>query len=54
MLMALAVVVAIGLPYYLSSQKASALDVKTKASRTEEAAFKSKSVTRRKGPQGQG
>ncbi len=31
MLVALAIVVAIGLPYYRSSQKASALDVKTKA-----------------------
>jgi hypothetical protein len=45
MLLALAIVVAIGLPYYLSSQKASALDVKTKALKTEEAAFKAKSVT---------
>jgi Tfp pilus assembly protein PilO len=45
MLLVLAVVVAIGLPYYLSSQKASALDAKTKALRTEEAAFKTKSVT---------
>ncbi len=45
MLLALAVLVAIGLPYYLSSQKASALDVKTKALKTEEAAFKAKSVT---------
>jgi hypothetical protein len=45
MLLALAVIVAIGLPYYLSSQKASALDVKTKAIKTEEAAFKAKSLT---------
>jgi hypothetical protein len=45
MLLALAIVVAIGLPYYLSSQKASALDVKTKALKVEEAAFKTKSVT---------
>jgi hypothetical protein len=45
MLLALAILVAIGLPYYLSSQKASALDVKTKALKTEEAAFKAKSVT---------
>jgi hypothetical protein len=45
MLLALAIVVAIGLPYYLSSQKASALDIKTKALKTEEAAFKAKSVT---------
>jgi Tfp pilus assembly protein PilO len=45
MLLALAVVVAIGLPYYLSSQKASALDAKTKALKTEEATFKAKSVT---------
>jgi hypothetical protein len=45
MLLVLAVLVAIGLPYYLSSQKASALDVKTKALKTEEAAFKAKSVT---------
>jgi hypothetical protein len=45
MLLALAVLVAIGLPYYLSSQKASALDVKTKALKSEEATFKAKSVT---------
>jgi Tfp pilus assembly protein PilO len=45
MLMALAVIVAVGLPYYLSSQKASALDTKTKGLKTEEAAFKAKSVT---------
>jgi hypothetical protein len=45
MLLALAVIVAIGLPYYLSSQKASALDVKTKALRAAETAFKAKSVT---------
>jgi hypothetical protein len=45
MLLVLAVVVAIGLPYYLSSQKASALDVKTKALKVEEAAFKAKSIT---------
>jgi hypothetical protein len=45
MLLALAVIVAIGLPYYLSSQKASALDEKTKALKTEELAFKAKSVT---------
>ena len=45
MLLALATVIAIGLPYYLSSQKASGLDVKTKALKTEEAAFKAKSVT---------
>ena len=45
MLLALAVVVAIGLPYYLSSQKASALDVKTKALKAEETALKAKSVT---------
>lgn len=45
MLLALAVLVAIGLPYYLSSQKASALDVRTKALKTDEAAFKAKSVT---------
>jgi hypothetical protein len=45
MLLVLAVIVAIGLPYYLSSQKASALDIKTKALKTEEAAFKTKSMT---------
>jgi hypothetical protein len=45
MLLVLAIVVAIGLPYYLSSQKASVLDVKTKALKAEEAAFKAKSVT---------
>jgi hypothetical protein len=45
MLLALAVIVAVGLPYYLSSQKASALDVKTKALKADEAAFKAKSVT---------
>lgn len=45
MLLALAVLVAIGLPYYLSSQKASALDARTKALKTDEAAFKAKSVT---------
>ena len=45
MLLVLAIVVAIGLPYYLSSQKASALDVKTKALKAEETAFKAKSVT---------
>jgi hypothetical protein len=45
MLMALAVAVAIGLPYYLSSQKASALDIKTQSLKTETAAFKTKSVT---------
>ncbi len=45
MLVALAIVVAIGLPYYLSSQKSSALDVKTKALKAEETAFKAKSVT---------
>jgi hypothetical protein len=44
-LLALAIVVAIGLPYYLSSQKASALDVKTKALKAEEATFKAKSLT---------
>jgi hypothetical protein len=45
MLLALAIVVAIGLPYYLSSQKASALDVKTKALQAEEKTFKAKSLT---------
>jgi hypothetical protein len=45
MLLVLAVLVAIGLPYYLSSQKASALDVKTKSLKADEAAFKAKSVT---------
>jgi hypothetical protein len=45
MLLALAVVVAIGLPYYLSSQKASALDVKTKALKADDTAFRAKSVT---------
>jgi Tfp pilus assembly protein PilO len=45
MLLALAVLVAIGLPYYLSSQKASALDAKTKALKMEESTFKAKSVT---------
>jgi hypothetical protein len=45
MLLALAVVVAIGLPFYLSSQKASALDIKTKALKAEAAAFKAKSVS---------
>jgi hypothetical protein len=45
MLLALAVIVAVGLPYYLSSQKASALDVKTKTLKADEAAFKAKSVT---------
>jgi hypothetical protein len=45
MLLALAVIVAIGLPYYLSSQKASALDVKTAALKAETAALKAKSAT---------
>jgi hypothetical protein len=45
MLLALAVIVAIGLPYYLSSQKASALDVKTAALKSETAALKLKSGT---------
>jgi hypothetical protein len=45
MLLAVAVLVAIGLPYYLSNQKASALDVKTKGLKSEEAAFKAKSIT---------
>jgi hypothetical protein len=45
MLIALAVAVAIGLPYYLSSQKASALDVKTQSLKAEAAAFKTKSAT---------
>jgi hypothetical protein len=45
MLLALAILVAIGLPYYLSSQKASALDDKTKSLKADETAFKAKSVT---------
>ena len=42
MLVALVVIVAVGLPYYLSSQKASALDVKTAAIRVEEKSFRDK------------
>jgi hypothetical protein len=45
MLLVLAVIVAIGLPYYLSSQKASALDAKTTALKSETAALKLKSAT---------
>jgi hypothetical protein len=45
MLLALAIIVAIGLPYYLSSQKASALDGKTTALKSEAAALKLKSAT---------
>jgi hypothetical protein len=44
MLIVLAIVVAIGLPYYISSQKATALDAKTAALRVEEKSFKEKSL----------
>lgn len=44
MLVMLLVVVAIGLPYYFSSQKAAALDLKTKSAREEEKSFREKSA----------
>jgi hypothetical protein len=44
MLVGLMVVAAVGLPYYLSSQKAAALNVKTAAVRSEEKAFRDKSA----------
>jgi hypothetical protein len=44
MLIVLAIVVAIGLPYYISSQKAAALDARTVALRLEEKGFKEKSL----------
>jgi hypothetical protein len=44
MLVGLVVVAAIGLPYYLSSQKAAALNAKTAAVRSEEKAFRDKSA----------
>lgn len=40
MLMVLLVIVAVGLPYYFSSQKATALDAKTKTARDEEKGFR--------------
>jgi hypothetical protein len=43
-LVALMVLVAIGLPYYFSSQKAAALDLKTKAAHDDEKTFRDKSA----------
>lgn len=45
MLLGLATIVTVGLPYYLSSQKATALDAKTTSLRSEESDFKAKSAS---------